>query len=191
VPPTAPRDGLVSADQALLQPGARATYVAHRAPGEWFFGAPGFLDRPEAQAARVPLERLLAGDPGLAEVCDLRPGWHAFRDEPSAPWWSGEIPHGRTFLLSYEARPTERVEDRDGIGGAFVNCWVVADDLGRASARARAHLEQTGWAVVTTIKEQVVGLAEVPAGAAAYHRQAQIDGEVYVINAFPPEAPDA
>jgi hypothetical protein len=184
-------DGLVTADPPLLESGARATYVAHRRSGEWFFAAPGFLERPADRTARAPLERLLTADPSLREVCDLSPGWHAFRDSASDPWWSCEIPAGAMFLLSYEARPTALLADRDGIGGAFVNCWLVSADVATAVRHARAHLEESGWAIVATIREQAIAPGQVPEDARAYFRQAEIDGEVFVIHAFPPEAPDA
>jgi hypothetical protein len=180
--------GLVAADEKLLEKGARATYVAHRQPGDWFFGAPGFLER---SPAHVPLERLLDADPSLREVCDLKPGWHAFRNSATDAWWSSEIPRGELFLLSYEARPTDLLADRDGIGGAFISCWLISASLAEAARRARAHLEQTGWALVATLREQAVAPAEVPAASRPHVRQAEIDGEVYVIHAFPPDEPDA
>lgn len=183
---------VVTADRRLLEPGVRATYAAHRRSGEWFFAAGGFLDEPAGRTDRVMLARLVAADPTLEEVGDLRAGWHAFRANPGEPWWSGEIPSGQTHLLSYEARPTELLEDRDGIGGAFINCWMVGETIGGARDRARKHLEQSGWAIVSVLKEQTIAAtAEVPEESEPYFRQAQIDGEVYVIHAFPPEAPDA
>jgi hypothetical protein len=181
---------LVAVDPPLLKAGARATYVSHRRPGEWFFGAPGFLERPD-RVTRVPLERLLTADPSLREVCDLAPGWHAFRNTAVDAWWSEEVPTGDTFLLSYETRPTELLPDRDGIGGAFASCWVVTRGLEEAVKKARAHLEESGWAIIDVIREQAIAPQEVPPEARPYHRQAQVEGEVYVINAFPPEAPDA
>jgi hypothetical protein len=182
---------IVAADPPLLEPGGRAIYAVHRPDGAWFFGAPGFLDRPENVVVRVPLQRLLTADPTLREVCDLAPGWHAFRDTTTSPWWSSEIPAGETFLLSYELRPTQLLPDRDGIGGAFASCWVVAARREDAAQKARAHLETSGWAIIDVVREQAVGPQEIPADDRLYHRQAQVDGEVYVINAFPPEAPDA
>jgi hypothetical protein len=183
---------LVRADARLLEGGgARATYVAHRRPGEWFFAASGFLERRAGRTDRVSRARLVADDPSLAEIADLAPGWHAFRATPDEPWWSSEIPTGEVYLLSYEARPTELLEDRDGIGGAFVSCWIVSDALAAARERARKHLEQSGWAIVNVVKEQPIRTTEVPADVEPYYRQAQVDGEVYVIHAFPPEEPDA
>jgi hypothetical protein len=180
---------VVTADARLLG-GARASYVAHRAGGKWFVGAPGFLDQEALRTEEVPLERLVAADSSLGEVADLKPGWHAFR-EGSAPWWSEEIPVGQTFVLAYEVRPTELVPDRDGIGGGYASCWLVSLSLARARETARKHLEQTGWAIVAPMREQAVRANEVSADAAAYYRRAQVEGEVYVIEAFPPEPPDA
>lgn len=182
---------LVLADARLLEAGARATYAAHGRDGGWFFGGPEFLDDPAAQPTRVPRSRLLTADPSLAEVVDLAPGWHAFRTTPEDPWWSVEIPTGDLHLLSYEARATEAIPDRDGIGGAFISCWVMGDSLAACRERAQKHLEETGWAVVRELGARPIGAAEIPEDDRRYARQAEIDGEVYVINAFPPEEANA
>jgi hypothetical protein len=97
----------------------------------------------------------------------------------------------RTFLLAYEVRPNQLLEQRDGIGGAFVNCWVVASTLEQARERAVTHLEATGWTKVAVIGEQAVRGEALSGDLRAYHDQAQADGEVYVIEVFPPEPPDA
>jgi hypothetical protein len=189
--PSLPESLSVLADPHVVDGVAPATYVAHRRDGAWVFGAPGFLDRAADRFLRVPVARLLAIDPALAEICDLPVGWHAFRDSARDPWWSAEMPTGQTFLLTYEVRPTEAVADRDGIGGAFVHAWIVSGALAEARDRARAHLEETGWAVVRDLGEQAVDAGAATGDAEAYYRQAQVDGEVFVIHAFPPDEPDA
>jgi hypothetical protein len=186
-----PDGRLVVADERLLKSDVRATYVAHRRDGEWFVGAAGFFDRPADQFRRVPLSGLLAADASLAELDDLGVGWHAFRSGPDDPWWSHEIPRGQMFLLTYEARATSLVENRDGIGGAFVSCWVVSEAIETARERARKHLDQTGWAIVADVGEQVIAPDRIADASRAYYRQAEVDGEVYVIHAFPPEEADA
>ena len=182
---------IVLADERLLNGGARATYAAHRLDGEWFFGASGFVDQPKDRINRVPVVRLIQADPSLADVCDLKPGWHAFRATADQSWSSGEIPSGRTYLMRYEARPVGPDHDGEAIGGAFINCWVISDAVANARERARSDLEQSGWAIISTLEEQGIEAGDVPEESQAYYRQAAIDGEVYVFHTFPAEEADA
>jgi hypothetical protein len=183
-------DTLVLADRRLVGGKKRAVYAAHRQGDDWLFCGTGFFDEDSPALVSVPFSRLVEGDPELRQLGDLGPGWHAFRDDPSRPWWSAEMPRGATYVLTYEARPTELVPDRDAIGGAFVICWVVGERLDEARERALRHLEKTGWAVIEPLKEQEVP-AKAPLAVEVLRRRAEQQGEVYIINAFPPEEPDA
>ena len=102
------------------------------------------------------------------------------------------MPQGRrTYLLTYEARPNDLLDERDGIGGAFVSCWILGSSLEVVREQAERHLEATGWTKVAVIAEGPVASETIPDDVKEYYEQAQIDGEIYVIDAFPPEAPDA
>jgi hypothetical protein len=97
----------------------------------------------------------------------------------------------RVFLLTYEARPNELLEERDAIGGAFVSCWLLGKTLEHVKEQARRHLEATGWTTIAVLKEEAVAATSLSDEARKYYEQARQDGEVYVIQAFPPEVPDA
>jgi hypothetical protein len=97
----------------------------------------------------------------------------------------------RTYLLTYEARPNDLLDERDGIGGAFVSCWILGSSLDVVREQASSHLEATGWTKVAVIAEGPVAPEAISDDVKEYYEQAQIDGEVYVINVFPPEPPDA
>jgi hypothetical protein len=95
------------------------------------------------------------------------------------------------FFLGYEVRPSGSGAEEAGIGGAFVRAWLMAGSLEDARQRAQAHLAASGWTILTTLKE-----VPVPGGAGseadrAYLRQAREEGEVFVIDAFPSDPPDA
>ena len=95
------------------------------------------------------------------------------------------------YLLSYELRPSASNPQQDGIGGAFVSAWVKSASLESARERARTHLRDSGWEILTEVKEQAVARGSVPPESMEYMRQAETDGEVFVIHAFPPGEPDA
>jgi hypothetical protein len=95
----------------------------------------------------------------------------------------------RLYFLGYELRPAG--PDGEGIGGAFVRAWMQASSLEEARRRAQQHLSASGWTIFTTLKE-----AEVRPDAGSdedrgYVRQAQEQGEVFVIDAFAEEPPEA
>jgi hypothetical protein len=96
------------------------------------------------------------------------------------------------FFLGYEVRPLQHGDPAlAGIGGAFVRAWVMAGSLQEARERTEQHLNASGWTILTTLKEAAV---RADAGAEqdqTYLRQALTDGEVFVIDAFPVDEPDA
>jgi hypothetical protein len=96
----------------------------------------------------------------------------------------------RIFLISYELRPADGAA-AEGIGGAFANAWVRAPSLAEARARAEQHLRASGWTILATMKELTVDPQRVPEPSRPYLQQAQADGEVFEIHAFPPQPADA
>jgi hypothetical protein len=98
----------------------------------------------------------------------------------------------RLFFLGYEVRPGPTAgADAAGIGGAFVRAWLRASSLEEARNRAQQHLHASAWTIVTTLKEAEVRPDAGSEADRAYLRQAQAEGEVFVIDAFPTESPDA
>ena len=108
-------------------------------------------------------------------------------------------PH-ELFLVTIEVRPESGSAEAGEVGGAFVNCWVDADDLRAAERRAVAGIREQGWrphrfeewklvtrATYTDWSPQDGGgpdLREVV-------DQAFVDGDVFVFNTWPADAPDA
>jgi len=175
----------------VLEEGFPAIYVAHRSLHEWVVGGPGFTEADAGRFQRVDMAVALETDPSIAETLNLPSGSCAFRKEPGAQWRRRRVPVGRTFLLSYEARPTEAVSRGGALGGAFVNCWVVSKSLDAAKRKSRRHVEASGWVVVDEGPENEVDDDNVTDAVRRYYRQVQVDGLVCVFHAFPPEAVDA
>jgi hypothetical protein len=174
----------------VLEGKAKALYVARRSAVEWFVGGEGFTDD-DGQFRRVDMAQLVELLGADGDVLDLDVGEHVFRHEDEEAWTRGRIPVGRTFLVTYDVRPTRAAIGPPGIGGAFAGCWVVCRSISAAKRASTAHLESDGWAIVGTIgaTEKVAGdLAE---GTAVYFRQAQIDGFVCVLHTFPADDTDA
>lgn len=107
---------------------------------------------------------------------------------------------GEVFLVTIEARPTPDAEDYDEAGGAFVNCWVAADDLRTAERRAVALIEEDGWRPYRfdswklvsqdTYADWEPGEDEEP-DPREMVAQALADGEVCAFYTWPKDAEDA
>jgi hypothetical protein len=95
------------------------------------------------------------------------------------------------YLLSYELRPSADNPEREGIGGAFVNSWIEAPSMEEARQRAQTHLTASGWVILNVEKEQTMPKERVAPDSMTHFQQAERDGEVFVIHAYPPEEPDA
>jgi hypothetical protein len=52
------------------------------------------------------------------------------------------------MFLRIEAMPGEDVATREGMIGAYVNCWVASSGTEEAEAKARDWIEEAGWRVV-------------------------------------------
>jgi hypothetical protein len=175
---------------AVAMGSARATYVAHREPGEWFVGGAGFIDDDEEDFSRLTLGELLQIAPYLEATLSLPVGQHAFWTEGDRSWTPAKLPSGETYLVTYEVRPTEMNADATGVGGAFANCWVVADSLSMAEAAAVQHLEETGWGIIKAMATEIETADDLDEDTASYFRQSQIEGLVCVLHTFPPEELD-
>jgi hypothetical protein len=178
-------------DPRILAEAAPAVYVAHDPHGSWRVGAHGFVELAPATFQAISLTDVRSIDDSIGEVFDLMAGWHAFRAGLGGDWARAPMPEGIVYLLSYELRPSPANSDVDGIGGAFVNCWVKRPSLDVAVQFAAEHLRESGWLILSDGKTRSVVVGDLPEESARYFRQAEVDGEVFVIHSFPPEAPDA
>ena len=104
------------------------------------------------------------------------------------------------FLVTIEARPEPGSGESGEAGGAFVNCWVDADDLRAAERRAVALIRESGWRPHRFEDWELVTRASYANrepqddGGPDLRElvdQAFIDGEVCVFNTWPVDAPDA
>jgi hypothetical protein len=104
------------------------------------------------------------------------------------------------FRLVIEASPEPGSTAYGEAGGAFVTCWVNADDLRTAERRAVALIEEGRWRPVRMDKWNLVTRATYAQEEPAYDGgldfrdlvdQAFIDGEVCVFYTWPVDAPDA
>lgn len=169
----------------LLERKAAVVYAARRDHLTLFLAAPDFIDDDRSRFRHVPFDEVLALDSSLADLANLAVGHCAFRSDPSEPWSYGTIPVGSTFLITYEVRPDDSNPERDRLGGAFVNCWVVTDSLDSALLISADHLSASGWVIIERTADDVATTEDFEDDP--YFRQVQIDGLVCVVHTFPRE----
>jgi hypothetical protein len=103
------------------------------------------------------------------------------------------------FLLTVEARPQPDSDEYGELGGAYVNCWVDADDLRTAERRAVALILEDGWKPYRFESWQFVTrdtyVDQEPAPDGPNMREildeAFDDGVALVFNTWGVDAPDA
>ena len=167
----------------LIERKAAPVYVARRDPSTLFISGPDFLDDDRSRFRPVPFDDALELDSSLPDLASLAVGHCAYRSDSSEPWSYGTIPVGSTFLVRYEVRPNHSNPERDELGGAFVNCWVVTDSLDSALRVTAERLVESGWVVLERMGNESAGSDDFENNP--YFRQAQIDGIVCVFHTFP------
>ncbi|OAB63283.1 hypothetical protein AY599_06670 [Leptolyngbya valderiana BDU 20041] len=91
------------------------------------------------------------------------------------------------YLIELHALPGPAALLED-VGGAYVNCWIEAADLGQAVSRAIAEVEGGGW-TPDVVRHGAIITREDYAGddddGLEYFEQALIDKEVCVFHLYP------
>jgi hypothetical protein len=102
------------------------------------------------------------------------------------------------FLLTIEARPAPDADEYGNVAGAFVNCWVNADDLRTAERRAVALIQGYRWRPYRFKDWELVTRATYAGREPRDHGapdlqdivdQAFIDEEVCVFHTWPADTP--
>lgn len=167
----------------VLAGGSPAIYVARRDDGTWLVDGANFTDDEPSRFESLPFADLLRIDHSLVAVEDLPVGHCASRSETSEPWHFGLVPVGAMFLVTYDVRPSDSNPKRDDLGGAIVNCWVVADSLDFAVLKTQERLVESGWVVVDRVTAEPAYADDH--GHNEYFRQARVDGLVAVFHTYP------
>jgi hypothetical protein len=82
-----PPNVAVIVDRQILGGDAWITYVSHDAEdGAWQFHSSSPGPPNERDAAVIGLREILSLDETVAELADLPPGWHAWREFPASAW---------------------------------------------------------------------------------------------------------
>ncbi|MBU0946620.1 MAG: hypothetical protein KJ804_14150 [Proteobacteria bacterium] len=95
----------------------------------------------------------------------------------------------KIFYFLIEVSPAPKSSNFSEAGGAFVSCWVKGSSEGSAVKKAQAAIRNDGWDIVTVDdtfiaeRERYIDLPE----SLELFEQAEVDGEAYVFDTWPPE----
>jgi hypothetical protein len=81
--------------------------------------------------------------------------------------------------------PSQEVADRDGVAGAFVNCWVPTEDFAEAEAYALGWIHDEGWTIVAREEARLIPPEQQTGGSDAERiREAREHGGSVVLHTW-------
>jgi hypothetical protein len=95
-------------------------------------------------------------------------------------------------MIQIEAAPGADSPAFGEAGGAYVNCWVLADSMRDAEIEAIRFVTDSGWVFDSIHGRESFEGQESPESKEGqeYLDQARIDGIVCVFHTWPPDEPD-
>lgn len=91
----------------------------------------------------------------------------------------------KIFLYTYHAVPTEKVEDYETCAGAYVNCYVEADNVCQGLTKAEQEIKNAYWTDLEFQDAMVAEPDNLDSNKIEYYEQALIDKEVLVFHRYP------
>ncbi|MBX3628165.1 MAG: hypothetical protein KF892_24355 [Rhizobacter sp.] len=95
------------------------------------------------------------------------------------------------YYIQYEVTPAPDSEHFSSVGGAFVNCFVAADSVEKATELALQNFKDNGWLVLGIEEEPVFAERDDYLDQPEWLKWfdlAVAEGECYVFNEWPVEA---
>ncbi len=91
------------------------------------------------------------------------------------------------FFLTYHAVPDISHLDHGQFKGAYINCWIEANNLENAKVISRKTVEDLKWEILSLEDAYPISLSDYAPGSEGkeFHEQALIDKEVYHIHTYP------
>jgi hypothetical protein len=90
------------------------------------------------------------------------------------------------FFLTYHAVPDISHSDYSKIKGAYINCWIAANNLEIAKIISSKTVEDLKWEILNLEDAYPISLSDYASGSKGieFHERALIDKEVYQIHTY-------
>jgi hypothetical protein len=92
-------------------------------------------------------------------------------------------------FITYHVIPTEDLDKKDNIGGAYVNCFIESESSSHSQEIAKKQLSQLHWEIIELEELTIIDQNTVSEENKEYYEQALIDKEVFVFYTYPTEEP--
>jgi hypothetical protein len=89
------------------------------------------------------------------------------------------------YFLTFHGIPTNKAKDTEGIGGAYINCYILESDILKANKIARRFIVNMKWRILAREEAYEVDEKSISQEGRKYYNQALIDKAVFVIHAYP------
>ena len=90
-------------------------------------------------------------------------------------------------FITYHVRPTEEFDNEEGIGGAYVNCFIESESSQQAQEIAKKQITELKWEIFELEELTHMDQDTVSEEKREYYEQALIDKEVFVFYTYPIE----
>lgn len=87
----------------------------------------------------------------------------------------------------FHGQPKLDAEDVDNVGGAYINCYVQADNLEQANKISRKDIRKMKWEILEQEDAYELDADSVSDEGREYYEQAIINKTVYVLHTYPIE----
>lgn len=81
--------------------------------------------------------------------------------------------------------PTEKVEHYEMYGGAYINCYIEADNIYEGLKKAEQEIKDSDWIDLEFQDAMVADPVNLDSDKIQYYEQALIDKEVLVFHCYP------
>ena len=91
------------------------------------------------------------------------------------------------YFLIFHGQPNLDAENIDNIGGAYINCYVQANNLEQADKNSRKDIRKMKWEILEREEAYELDADSLSDKGREYYEQALIDKTVYVLHTYPIE----
>jgi len=90
-------------------------------------------------------------------------------------------------FITYHVIPTRNFENKEKIGGAYVNCFIDSESSNYSQEVAKRQLTKLHWEIIELEELTIIDQNTVSEENKNYYEEALIDKEVFVFYTYPVE----
>ena len=89
------------------------------------------------------------------------------------------------YFLTYHSEPRKDADEIEDIGGAYINCYILADNIVQADNIARDEINKMKWNILERDDAYEIDSDSVSEEGREHYEQALIDNTAYVLHTYP------